>query len=129
MGKQNKVPEIIQAETQFNIRLGDKVYLVDFNTKAFIRIKEARPLIPTPFDLLEYMLPYEAVPFLIDSGINPKDKTWSSFDEFLDLYEASENEDAIGKTLPAYLSACGTIAKKLQPAIEAVAALEAKNRK
>lgn len=123
MAKATKEPKIIRAETKFNIRFGEKFYTLKFGTNAFIRIKEARPILPTAFDIMDEMLPYEAIPFLINSAIRPEDRDWTSYSEFLEIYDECEDEEAIAKVLPGYLSACGTIAKKLQPAIAAVAAL------
>ncbi|MCF0074481.1 hypothetical protein LZD49_28610 [Dyadobacter sp. CY261] len=123
-----KVP-VIRAETKFNILLGENTYLVEFGTNSFIRIKECRPELPTAFDVMDEMLPYEAIPFLLDCAISPKNKDWTSYEQFLGLYDECEDVEALAKVLPGYLSAIGVVSKKLQPALAALAALQEKSAK
>lgn len=119
MSKSQKPVDAISAETQFPITIGGKVYTINFSTKAFIRIQEARPSLPTPFQAAEEMALYELIPFLIDCAINPEDKDWTSFDQFLDIYEDCE-DPALEKVVPGYYSAASKVAKKLGPAVIAL---------
>lgn len=117
-----KLP-VIHAAEKFNIFLGGKNVTLNFGTMTFIRIKEARPQLTTSFDVMEEMAAYEAIPFLIDCAIRPEDKTWKSFAEFLEIYDQCDDDEAIAKVLPGYLSACGAVVKKISPALVAINAL------
>jgi len=112
--------DVIKAPTMFNIGLAGQSYNVFFGTKAFIRIMEERPTLTTCFDVMNEMVAIEAIPFLIHCAIRPQDRTWKSFDEFLDLYDECEDTEAIAMVLPGYLSACGSVVKKITPALVAI---------
>ncbi|ACT96706.1 hypothetical protein [Dyadobacter fermentans] len=114
-----KLP-VIKAPTTFNIELAGKIFNVFFGTKAFIRIMEERPSLSTCFDVMNEMMSIEAIPFLIHCAIRPQDRSWKSFDEFLDLYDECEDTASIAMVIPGYLSACGSVVKKITPALVAV---------
>jgi hypothetical protein len=116
--------EVVQSETKFNLKLGTNTYTLNFGTRTFMRIKEARPSLSTAFHVTDELEAYEAIPFLIDCAIKPEDKEWSNFDELLDLYDECD-DSAVAKVIPAYLSAAGYQLKKLTPAIEAIKAMSA----
>lgn len=124
MAKTTQKPEVVRAETKFNIKLGEHVYTLNFNTNTFIRIKEAKPELTTAFHAVEELPPYELIPFLIHCAIRPDQRKWTSFAELVDMYDEVEDEAAIAKIIPAFMAATGTITKKIQPALEAVAALQ-----
>lgn len=124
MSKTSKAPETVKAETKFNIKLGEHFYTLNFNTNTFIRIKEAKPELTTAFHAVEELPPYELIPFLIHCAIKPEDRKWTSFAELADMYDEIDDDQAIAKILPAFMAATGTVTKKIQPALEAVAALQ-----
>ncbi|MBO9614207.1 MAG: hypothetical protein J7619_15990 [Dyadobacter sp.] len=121
--------DVIKAPTKFNIQLGDKLFTVSFGTSTFLRIKEERPDLPSSFDLLESIIPIEAIPFLIHCGVKPEDRTWKNYAELLELYDECEDMEAISKVLPGYLAGSGSVLKKLTPALAAVEALNQKGAK
>lgn len=123
------IESLIRAESKFNIQLGGKTHTLNFGTSTFIRIKEVRPQLPTAFDVLEHLVAYEAIPFLIECAIKPEEKTWKNFTEFLEIYDECDDHDAIAKVLTGYLSACGSTTKKLTPALVAINNLNEKGAK
>lgn len=128
MGKNTQKPEVLRAETKFNIKLGEHIFTLNFNTNTFLRIKEAKPELTTAFHAVEEIPPYELIPFLIHCAIKPEERKWKNFADLVDLYDDADDEDAIAKILPAFMAATGTVTKKIQPALEAVAALHEKGK-
>jgi hypothetical protein len=122
MSSKNKSQDIRLSETKFNLKLGEKIFTLNFGTTTFERIKEMRPSLPSAFHVIAEMLVYEALPLLIEAAIKPEDRDWTDRESFMDLYDACE-DPAINKVLPAYLSAASAISKKVKPALEAVAAV------
>lgn len=114
-----KTSEAFFAETKFNLKLGDKIYTLNFGTKTFMRISEAKPEIKDPTQLLVEMNPIFAIPLLVECAIKPEDREWTSYDDFLDLYDDCADK-ALEKVLPAYISAISGIEKKLTPVVEAM---------
>ncbi|MCE7038993.1 hypothetical protein [Dyadobacter sp. CY312] len=118
-----KTTEIAPSETKFNLRLGDKIYLLNFGINTFIRIKAENPDVSTPFHLLEEKAFFEAVILLINAAIKPEDRGWTSIEELNDLYDDCE-DPAISKVATAYMSAAQNVSKKIQPALDAIAAMQ-----
>ena len=122
--KQEK--ELILAETKFNLTIGEKLQTLNFATATFIRIKEENPSLSSALSVADEMNQIEVIPRLIHAAIKPENRNWKSFEEFLDFYDECE-DPAVGKVLVAYISAVGGLAKKLTPAMEAVAAFQKAN--
>jgi hypothetical protein len=128
MGKTAQKPEVVRSETKFNIKLGEYVYTLNFNTNTFLRIKDAKPELTTAFHAVEEIPPYELIPFLIHCAIKPEERKWTSFAELADLYDDIDDQEAIAKILPAFMAATGAVTKKIQPALEAVVALHEREK-
>lgn len=123
MSAKSKPQVITPTETKFNLKLGEKIYTLNFGTATFKRIQEACPKLTTAFHVLDELSPFEAVPLLIESAIKPEDRDWTTRDEFLDLYDEC-NDPSINKVLTAYISAAGFNTKKLKPVLESVAEMQ-----
>ena len=126
MAKATTTKEIPVAETKFNIKLGNKIYTLNFGINTFLRIKAENPEITTPFHILEEKAFFEAVVLLINAAIKPEDRDWTSIEELNDLYDECEDPN-ISKVATAYISAASNVSKKIQPALDAIAAMQKQN--
>ncbi len=118
--KAKKSLDLPAAETKFNIQLGDKIYTLNFGTSTFIRIKEAKPSLTTAFHVMDEMVTLEAIPFLIHCAIKPENRDWTSYEDFLELYDECDDSESISKVVPAYIGSLGRVVKKISPALEAI---------
>lgn len=118
-----KAPELVLKETKFNLRLGDKIYTLNFGTATFKRIRLMKPELTTAFHAMDELPAYEAIPLLIEAAIRPEDRNWTSEDDFLELYDSCDDQ-AIDKVVPAYVSAVYDMTKKLTPVLAGMAAMQ-----
>ena len=123
-----KKQEIVPTETKFNLKLGDKIYTLNFGTATFRRIKFENPSITSAFEVLTEMNPVELLPCLIHAAIKPEERGWTNEDDFLDLYDEC-TDAAMSKVIPGYISAMGVAEKKLTPALAAVQKMEGESKK
>ena len=126
MSAKSKTPEISLTETKFNLKLGDNIYTLNFGVAAFLRLPEENPKITNPLSVLDDLTGIEAIPALIQAAIKPEDRKWTTKDELYDLFDSCD-DPALNKVLTGYISAIGVVSKKLNPAIEAVNAMQSKN--
>ncbi|QRQ99717.1 hypothetical protein [Dyadobacter sandarakinus] len=121
MAKKQEQEQFPQASTKFNINLGEAgIKTVSFGIAAFTRIKEDNAKVTSAFSVLEEMDELQIIPYLICCGIRPEERSWSNYEDFLDLYDACEDQEAINKVIPGYISAMGVLGKKLTPALDVV---------
>jgi hypothetical protein len=123
MSSKSKPLVFTPTETKFNLKLGDKIYTLNFGTATFERIMEAKPKLPSAFHVLDELPTYEALPLLVETAIKPEDRDWTNREDFLDLYDAC-TDPAMSKVISGYMSAAMAISKKVQPALETVAAMQ-----
>lgn len=109
------------SETKVSLKLGEETYLVNFGILARRRIEEAHP----GFTIFgsDAMPDFEIIPFLIQKGIDPEKKKWTSEEEFLELYESCIDEENLQLVPLAYQNALGFTNQRFAPWFQRASAL------
>ena len=109
------------SETKVSIKLGDEIYLVNFGILARRRIEEAHP----GFTIFgsDAMPDFEIIPFLIQKGVDPDKKKWTSEEQFIELYENCTDEENLQKIPLAYQNALGFTNQRFEPWFQRASAL------
>jgi hypothetical protein len=119
MSKNQKPAAPVSTETKFNVNLGGDIYTLNFGTTTFLRIKEFRPSLSNAFNVPVEVDAAEIVAFLIYCAIKPEDRKWTSYEEFLEVYDNSEDLDS-SKVLTGYQAGVKGYLKKVEPALLAL---------